>query len=51
MVEGDKKEGKPDMEPLLCARTSFSMPCIVGYVTIDCLHTQVQWGTKARFTQ
>lgn len=27
------------------------MPCTVRYVTTDCLHTQLWWGTKAKFTE
>lgn len=47
MVDGDKKEGKPDVDYLLNVRSSFSMPCKVHYVTTDCLHTQLWWGNKA----
>lgn len=27
------------------------MPCTVRYVTTDCLHTQLRWGTKAKFAE
>ncbi len=35
----------------LRVRSSFSIPCTVHYVTTDCLHTQLWWGTRAKFTE
>lgn len=51
MVDGERKEGKPDVDYLLNVRSSFSMPCKVHYVTTDCLHTQFWWGNKSKFTE
>lgn len=39
------------MESLLSVKGSFSRPCTEHYVTTDCLHTQLWWGTKAKLTE